>query len=168
MSQQTLLAFGCETSSATCIRALSIFTNEEAHERRAAQAEIQIENDKCGPETHGENSCGTRLITFILARRSTSRESPNPSACHTTSGSSRQQQKLCDARKPCSGVPKRRRCPRLAQEVVSSVSHCDLAATNYDNEFITTSWQQDLSLMSGEKTRTHQNTNQNVCGDIWG
>ena len=150
VSQQTLLSFGCETSSATCIRALSIFPNEEAHERRAAQAEIQIENDKCGPETHGEKSCGTRLITFILARRSTSRESSNPSACHTTSGTSRQQQKLCDAIEPCSGVPKPRICPRLAQEVVSSVSHCGLAATNHDNEFITTSQQRSLSLMGGD------------------
>ena len=39
-----------------------------------------------------------------------------------------------------------------------------LAASNYDFEFITTSQQQDLSLMSGEKTHTH-NTNQNVCND---
>ena len=49
---------------------------------------------------------------------------------------------------------------------MSSVSHCGLAATNYDNEFITTSQQQDMSLKSGEKTRTHHNTNQNDCGDI--
>ena len=65
------------TSSTTCIRARSKQLNEETHERRTAQAELKKAYDKCGPGTHGEKTCGTRLNTFMLAMRSTSRESSN-------------------------------------------------------------------------------------------
>ena len=44
-----------QTNSATRVRALSIQSNKESQERSAAQGEIKIENDKCGPETDGKN-----------------------------------------------------------------------------------------------------------------
>ena len=127
-----------QTSPTTCIRTRSEQPNEETHERRAAQAELKIAYDKCGPEAHGK-SCSTRLNTFILAMRSTSRESSN--LVHAARDlavrcSNKHSVTLWDREAVFRNLGV---VQDLAQEAVSSVSHCGLAATNYDNEFIATS-----------------------------
>ena len=75
ISRQALLVFASETSSATCP-----CTVEATQRRNTRTPSCASRNQNCirsMRSTHGEQSCGTRLITFIFARRSTSREFSN-------------------------------------------------------------------------------------------
>ena len=134
-------------------------TKKESRERRAAQTELKIAPNNA-VQKHREKPCRTRLNTFTLAMRSTSTEFSN------------QVHAARDLAVRCSNkhsvTPWNREAvfrnlgvvQDLLRKWSSSVSHCGLASTNYDNEFITTSQQRGSSLMGGEKTRTHHNTNQ--------
>ena len=105
-SQQTLLAVEIkyEKPAKPVLPRVSVARseqpNEETHERRAAQAELKMAYDKCGPGTHGEHSCGTRLNTFMLAMRSTSRESSNHTHAARDLEVRGSNKKLCDAMEP--------------------------------------------------------------------
>ena len=134
--------------------------------RRAAQAEIKIAYDQCGPETHGEKTCGTRLNTFILALRSMSKESPN----HTHPA--RDLTIRCINKHYVTPWNREAVFQNLGvvQDLLRKWCHQFHTAAwprrIMTTNFITTSQQRGSSLMGGEKTRTHHNTNQNVCGDI--
>ena len=138
--------------------------NEETHERRAAQAELKIAPDQCGPETQGEKTCGTRLNTVILAPRSTSKESSNPSACRPRSASR--------------GSNKNSVTPYNRDAIFGNIGVVQDLLKKLCRQFQTAAWPLRImttslshvgatKLVSHEwlKTRTHHNTNQQFCGD---